>query len=127
MSKSKTIETKVKRHVISTDLRRILRTLDEKESFYFYKAEGQPLGEKANSLTNFAKVVETIDPLALEFHYNRGDFGKWIKFVLGDSVLGYRLDGKEGIILHGEDLRNSIQEQLKNRFHELNIANSLQT
>ena len=119
MSKSKTIQDKVKKQAITPDVNRILRSLDEKESFYFYKAEGQPLGEKADSLTNFTKVIEKIDPLSLEFHYYRGDFGRWISNVIGDSVLGYRLNGKEGTILHGDALRNSIQQQLKNRFSEL--------
>ena len=124
MSKSKKNETKIKKRTITPDVNRVLRALDEKESFYFYKAEGKPLGEKADSLTNFAKVIEKIDSLSLEFHYYRGDFGRWIINVIGDSVLGYRLNGKEGIILHGEDLRNNIQHQLKNRFNELNVNRS---
>jgi len=125
MSKSKTIIAKAKKKPIAPEVNRIMRSIDEKGSFYFYKAEGQPIGEKADSLTNFAKVIEKIDPLSVEFHYYRGDFGRWINNVIGDSVLGYRLNGKEGINLHGEALKNNIQKQLKNRFNELNIETNL--
>jgi len=121
MSKSKTIKAKPKKQPTALDVNRIMRSLDDKGSFYFYKAEDQPLGEKAVSLTNFSKAIEKIDSLSLEFHYYRGDFGRWITIVIGDSVLGYRLNGKEGINLHGEALRNNIQQQIKNRFNELNV------
>jgi hypothetical protein len=120
MKKSKTSEIKVNQ-ALKPDVNRLLRSLNENESFYFYKGEGQPLEEKASSLEDFEKKIEKIDPLALEFHYYRGDFGRWINNVIGDSVLSYRLNGKEGFTLHGEGLKNNIQKQLKNRFNELNI------
>jgi hypothetical protein len=106
---------------IKADLDRILRNLSEKEKFYFYKGLGQPIDEKASSLTDFAKKIEKIDALSLAFHYYRGDFGRWINYTIGDSVLGYRLNGKEETVLYGEPLRGFLTEHVQKRFNELKI------
>ena len=76
MSKSIAREGNEKALPIEPDVNRILRTLSDQESFYFYKAIGQPTGEKADSLSEFARKIEKIDPVTIAFHYYRGDFGR---------------------------------------------------
>jgi hypothetical protein len=98
---------------------KVLRRLSEQESFYFHKAEGMPIGEKANSLEDFAKKIEEIDSSSLAFHFFRGDFKRWIKDTIGDSTLAYNLDGKDGTTLQGESLRKFILQQLDSQLKEL--------
>jgi hypothetical protein len=121
MSKSVVSEVKDKNHSGEPDVNRILRELSEQESFYFYKAIGQPTGEKADSLSEFARKIEKIAPVIIAFHYYRGDFGRWIKDTIGDSVLGYRLSDGERPTLKGEALRGFIIQHLTVRYDEFKV------
>jgi hypothetical protein len=121
MSKSVVSEVKEKKYLGEPDVNRILRELSEQESFYFYKAIGQPTGEKADSLSDFARKIEKIDPVSIAFHYYRGDFGRWIKDTIGDSVLAYRLSDGERPTLKGEALRGFIIQHLIARYNEFKV------
>jgi hypothetical protein len=69
--KSKSIVSEVKENAPSVEpnMDRILRTLSDQESFYFYKAVGRPIGEKAVSLVDFATKIKksTRYPLLFTF------------------------------------------------------------
>jgi hypothetical protein len=93
----------------------------DQESFYFYKVIGHPIGEKADSLPDFAKKIEKIDSLSLAFHYYRGDFERWIKDTIGDSVLAYRLSDGGRPTLKGEALRDFIIQHLRARYNEFKV------
>ena len=121
MSKSVVSEVKDKNHSGEPELNKILRELSEQESFYFYNAIGQPTGEKADSLSDFARKIEKIDPVTIAFHYYRGDFGRWIKDTIGDSVLGFRLSDGERPTLKGEALRGFIIQHLTVRYDEFKV------
>jgi hypothetical protein len=103
------------------DVNKVLRTLSDQESFYFYKAIGHAIGEKANSLADFAKAIEKIDNLSLAFHYYRGDFERWARDTLGDSVLAFRLSIRGRTTLKGEALRDFIVKQVRARFDEFKV------
>jgi hypothetical protein len=122
MSKSIVSEVKEKTLSVEPNVDRILRALSEKESFYFYKDVGQPIGEKADSLVDFAKKIEKIDASSLEFHYYRGDFEKWFRDTLGDPELVCLVSVKEPTSLKGEALRNFIKQQMRVRFNDLKMS-----
>jgi Family of unknown function (DUF5752) len=103
------------------DVNKVLRTLSDQESFYFYKAIGHPIGEKAVSLIDFSKKIEKIDVLSLAFHYYREDFEKWARDTLGDPVLAFRLSIRERTTLKGEALREFIIKQVSARFNEFKV------
>jgi hypothetical protein len=121
MSKSVANEVKDKNHSGESDVNKILRELSDQESFYFYKAIGQPTGEKANSLSDFARKIEKIDSGSIAFHYYRGDFGRWIKDTIGDSVLSYRLSDRKRQTLNDEALRTFIIQHLTVRYNEFKV------
>ena len=103
------------------DVNKVLRTLSDQESFYFYKAIGHPIGEKADSLPDFAKKIEKIDNLSLAFHYYRGDFERWARDTLSDPGLAFRLSIRGRTTLKGEALRDFIIKQVRVRFDEFKV------
>jgi hypothetical protein len=105
------------------DVNKVLRTLSDQESFYFYKAVGCPIGEKAVSLADFSKKIEKIDNLSLAFHYYRGDFERWARDTLHDPVLSFRLSVRGRTTLKGEALRDFIIQQVRARFDEFKVDN----
>ncbi len=106
---------------IAIDVNKVLRTLSDQESFYFFRAVGHPLGEKAVSLADFAKKVEKIDNLSLAFHYYRGDFERWANDTLGDPVLAFKLSIQGRTTSKEEELRDFIIRQVKSRFNEFKV------
>jgi hypothetical protein len=122
MSKSIAKEVKEKAPSVEPNVDWILRELSDQESFYFYKAVGQPLGEKADCLVDFAKKIEKIDSLSLAFHYYRGDFERWLRDTIGDAVLASKLSVKERTTLKGEALREFINQQVRARFNEFKMT-----
>lgn len=65
----------------------ILREVPEQKAFFFYSAEGAPVGIAARSLEDFAAKLEKVDSNVVAFHFSRGDFEKWIAMVLMDETL----------------------------------------
>jgi hypothetical protein len=104
------------------DPKRVLRALPYRESFYFYRAVGQPVGECATSLSDFQNKIQTVDSLSIEFHFYRGDFAHWIKNVIGDSTLASQLTVHGKNPLKGEELRGYVAQKLKVRFSQYQAA-----
>ena len=70
---------------------RALRTVGDKEAFYFYEAVGKPTGELAKNLLDFLDKIKVVKSESLVFHLQRGDFQNWVEKTLGDSRLGRQL------------------------------------
>ena len=100
---------------------KILRSVLGKEGFHFYIAIGEPTGETAVNLADFANKMESIDVRSLNFHYTRKDFEKWIRAVFGDIELALKLEliGKIRAGIQGEALSNEITRTVKIRLNEL--------
>jgi len=99
---------------------RILRTVKDKEAFYFYEAIGKPTGESARSLSDFLKKIKSVKLGSLLFHLQRKDFQNWINKVLGDSKLANRIERIP--LSQDEELRTKIQEVVESRLKELGEA-----
>jgi hypothetical protein len=112
----------VRRSALSEDrISIILRSVSEQEGFHFYKAVGEPTGETAVSLADFAKKMGYVSVQSVNFHFYRKDFEKWIRDVIGDAELALRIS-RIRVDLKGEALRNEIIRVVKVRIGKLKAA-----
>jgi hypothetical protein len=99
------------------DAIKVLRTVGDKEAFYFYEAIGKPTAETARNLHEFLVKVKTIKTESLKFHLQRNDFQNWVEEILGDAKLAREL-GK--IPASNIDLaRTTIAETVENHIKQL--------
>ena len=97
---------------------KILRKVTVQEGFRFFRGIGDYTGKVAMSLEDFAVDLRTIDLRSIEFHFQRQDFEKWIRNVLGDEELAKSLS-KIRRELQGEKLRNELIMVVTKRVEEL--------
>jgi quinol monooxygenase YgiN len=96
------------------DASKIVRTVSKKEGFHFYKGLNSAELEVATSLEGFATKLRTVDLDSVDFHFQRGDFQKWIDEIVGDGQLSLmisKIDSK----IHGKDLRSRILKTVNDR------------
>ena len=104
---------------------RILRTVPTSESFLFFTDVGQYTGETASSLESLLEKLEKTSIKAIEFHFSREDFAKWIKGTLGDTHLADRIS-KIDKSTHSEELRKTLQAIIERRVNQLKqLASSI--
>lgn len=96
---------------------KILRTVGDREAFYFYEAFGKPTGNTARNLSDFLDIVKSVKTESLTFHLQRGDFQNWFEKILDDSELVAKL-GKIASS-NSSDIRLNIQNTVENRIKEL--------
>lgn len=96
---------------------RILRRVGDKEAFYFYSAFGEPTGERASSLLDFAGKIRTVKLESLRFHLQRRDFQNWIEKTIGDSELARRI--RRVRPSSDEKMRKKIHAVIENHIKEL--------
>ena len=100
---------------------RILRMVSMPESFLFFTGIGQYTGEFAPCLTDFCEKLNEESLKSIEFHFDRGDFEKWIRETIGDEYLAYRIS-KIDRSTKGEGLRRTIERMVKRRVESLKAA-----
>jgi alpha-amylase len=92
----------------------ILRIVPDNRAFYFSTPKGKYIGEVALSLSDFQKKIETIPLPSVEFHFQRGDFQKWIQEIVGDLDLATRMR-KVNQSLQGRALKEQLHQILTKR------------
>ena len=97
---------------------RILRTVSTQESFLFFTGINQYTGEFAQNLEDFYSELSNVPLESLDFHFERGDFEKWIREMLGDAYLADRINRVEKSI-KGEKLRRRLKGMVKRRLNQL--------
>jgi len=97
---------------------KILRTVSQSEGLHFFKGTGDPTGKIATSLVDFVEKMRVVDIRAVNYHFKRREFEKWMRETIGDFDLSKRI-GKLGKETHGEKLRNEIVRIVKGRIDEL--------
>ena len=97
---------------------RILRTVHNHEGFWFYVAPGDYTGVSAMSLKDFAKKLRVVDVQSIDFHFSRGDFWRWIQFIISDVVLSSRINRIPQDV-RGERLRSILIKVVNERIGEL--------
>lgn len=99
----------------------ILRTVSLPEAFMFFTDLGQYTGELAPCLTDFCEKLKTVPLKSVEFHFERGDFERWIRETLGDEYLASRITDIDRST-HGEKLRTTIEGIVRRRVDQLKAA-----
>ena len=85
--------------------------------FYFDDDTGRsaPVG----NLSELIDRMPLLDQSVIEFHFQRGDFTKWIRHVLHDQTLARWLDRLQTTDLSGEPLRLALLEAFEQRHRVL--------
>jgi hypothetical protein len=96
----------------------ILRTLPFEKGFHFYIAPGNFTRETATSLDAFEKKLQVAPADSVNFHFQRGDFQKWIEDTLGDYELARRISSIKRT-LPVEDLRKELLAIVQTRITNL--------
>jgi hypothetical protein len=115
---SKNKKTKDKNYLkVDKETVKILRTVGDREVFYFYESIGKPTGEIARNLPDFLDKVKSVNLESLVFHLQRNDFQNWVEKVLGD----FKLAAKLGRISSSDtkNIRMNICTTVDNRIKEL--------
>ena len=68
------------------------RTVKFENGFRFFTAIGNYTGVAATNLDEFVAKVETIPVESVKFHFQRGDFQKWLVNTIGDTELAERIN-----------------------------------
>lgn len=100
---------------------RVMRMVPIPFAFLFFADVGEYTGEFARCLADFSEKLKEVSLESIEFHFERGDFEKWIRDVLGDEYLAKRISKSDGSI-QGEDLRRTLQSIVKTRLRQLEEA-----
>jgi hypothetical protein len=69
-----------------------LRVVPHAQGFHFYTTIGDYCGVSAHSLEEFADALQYVCSDAIVFHFERGDFQKWVREVIGDAELAQSID-----------------------------------
>jgi hypothetical protein len=70
------------------------------------------------SLKDFVKTLQVVDAQSVDFHFSRGDFRRWIQFILGDVDLSTRIN-RIPQDKRGEELRGALIRAVNERIGEL--------
>ena len=97
----------------------ILRIVSIPDAFLFFSGVEHYTGEFARSLTEFYDKLAKVPVEAVEFHFKRGDFEKWVGKTLGDSNLADSISRIDRALL-GEELRTAMRDVVRKRLDELN-------
>ena len=89
--------------------KKILGEVSECCAFYFFNDFNKYSGTYANSLIVFSNALKKIEKESLNFHFNRGDFEKWIRTTIGDSYLANEINKISAYTDEGELLENVCQ------------------
>jgi len=87
------------------------------KQFYFHDKMGHTL--PAGNLGELIDRVRSLDEAVVAFHFQRGDFARWIRDMLRDETLARWLDRLHGAELSGEEVRLALLDALEQRFRVL--------
>ena len=105
-------------NISNSKIIKILSHVPSEAEFRFYSAIDQNTGESAASLEIFSEKLEKISLDSVKFHFQRGDFQKWIQHTLGDNVLAKEIS-QISDQLSGEDLREKLLKTIRARIAKL--------
>ena len=101
-----------------------LNAVPYENGFHFYTALGKYTGITTSSLSEFAEKLQTVPVESIVFHFQRDDYQKWIRNVIGDEELASRIDQikKWPSWSSDENLRKELVKTVRNRISELEPA-----
>ena len=101
-----------------------LRVVPHAQGFHFYTAVGDYCGVSVHSLEEFAEALQYVCSEAIVFHFERGDFQKWIRDVIGDNELAQRMDDIKMCERHlaADSCRKELVDAVRIRILQLEVA-----
>ena len=100
---------------------KVLRVVSVPDAFLFFANAEVYTGEFATSLTDLLRKLDRVPLESVEFHFQRGDFEKWVGKTLGDENLASKLRQIDRLV-RGEELRGAIREAIRKRLEEFGQA-----
>jgi hypothetical protein len=94
---------------------KILSSVPYDRGFHFFMSDGHYTGETAISLCSFLRDLRSVDVQSIKFHFDRGDFQKWIRNTVGDqglAVIIEKLDKRIPEEKLGEKLADVVQKRI---------------
>jgi hypothetical protein len=94
---------------------KILSSVPYDRGFHFFMPDGHYTGETAISLCSFLRDLGSVDVQSIKFHFDRGDFQKWIRNTVGDQILAGIIDKLDKRIPEeklGEKLADIVQKRI---------------
>jgi hypothetical protein len=107
-----------RRFQLAEKISEILRTVPYENGFRFYTDLGYFTGKTATNLDAFEKILQVIAADSVNFHFQSGDFQKWIEGTLGDKELARRI-GLIEMPYSAEELRKELLEIVQTRLTQL--------
>ena len=98
-----------------------LRVVGVPDAFLFFANAEKYTGEFATSLAVLLTKLDKVSLESVEFHFQRGDFEKWVGRTLGDEDLADTL-GQIDRHIRGEELRIALQKAIRKRLEEFGQA-----
>jgi len=99
--------------------KRILRKIPTEKSFTFSYEFKKPTNLAAHSLEEFYLNLKIVNLKSIRFHMERGDFEKWIRWVIGDNKLADKLAATTRGKATGGEIRERILGLVGQRIKEL--------
>jgi Family of unknown function (DUF5752) len=102
---------------------KILTPVPYEQGFHFFMPDGHYSGETAMSLCAFLRDLGRIDMISIRFHFERGDFQKWLRTTIGDEELAQRIENLNKKVPE-ETLRQQLTDILQKRISELQLIDT---
>ena len=83
--------------------------------------DGHYSGETALSLCSFLRDMGSVDVESIKFHFDRGDFQKWLRTTVGDEELALTIDKLDKNIPE-ENLGEKLTDIVQKRISELQFT-----
>ena len=98
-------------------------SLSKERRFYFRPIDGQVVGA-AGSMGDFCTAVGHLDPRALQYHPERGDFSRWLDDIIADKELAMQVAvWEDELLAHRaadlERIRRELVQAVEQRYLEL--------
>ena len=100
---------------------KILSPVPYAQGFHFFMPDGHYSGETAMSLCSFLRDMGSVDIQSIKFHFDRGDFQKWLRTTIGDEELARTIDNLDKTIPE-EDLPEKLADIVQKRISELQLT-----
>jgi hypothetical protein len=102
---------------------KILSPVPYEQGFHFFMPDGHYTGETAMSLCTLLRDFDRIDMQSIRFHFERGDFQKWLTTIIGDIELTQRINKVDKKITE-ETLRQQLTDIVQKRISELQLIDT---
>jgi alpha-amylase len=99
----------------------VLRVVSVPDAFLFFINAERYTGEFATSLTDLLRKIDRVPLESVEFHFQRGDFEKWVGRTLGEEDLAGKMRQIDRFA-RGEELRVAIKEAIRKRLEGFDQA-----